>query len=189
MENALIVSRTQKSLGNLSQMLEMAGIHQATTSSSCAQARQLMLERDFDIVIINAPLGDETGEHFSRQTAAGGTCQVILIVAAEHFDAICAVCESDGVLTVSKPINKDVFWSALRFASSAWARLSRMRDENSALRRKIDEIRLVDRAKCTLISRWQLSEQEAHKHIEKRAMDTRATKVEIAREILATHES
>ncbi|MBQ6404375.1 MAG: ANTAR domain-containing protein, partial [Oscillospiraceae bacterium] len=53
---------------------------------------------------------------------------------------------------------------------------------------KIDEIRLVNRAKWLLIAHEGLTEPEAHRLISKTAMDRHRTKREIAQEILQKYE-
>ena len=48
---------------------------------------------------------------------------------------------------------------------------------------------MVDRAKCALIQYLHMSEPDAHRYIEKQAMDLRITRQEVAEEILKTYES
>jgi len=189
MESALIVSYTDKSTAFFTEILNAAAITQITALKSVGEARRLLLERDFDLVIVNAPLRDETGETLSRHIASKGISQVILVVKSEHFDAVSAICENDGVLTVAKPTNKAFFWSALTLAKSAGSRMKRMQAENTKLKQKIEDIRIIDRAKCILISYMNMSEQEAHRYIEKQAMDMRANKRAIAEGILKTYEN
>lgn len=188
MESALIVSHSAKSLGFFTDILNAAFYEQIITLPSCGEARRLLLERDFDLVIINAPLQDESGENLARHIAIKGTGQVILIVKTEYYDEVAAVCEDDGVLTVAKPINKSTFWSVLKVARAAQNRLRRLHAENSKLTQKIEDIRIIDRAKCVLISYMKVSEQEAHRIIEKKAMDTRTSKRAVAEGILKTYE-
>lgn len=189
MENALIVSYTEKSTNFLTEMLNEISVNQITALRSAGEARRLLLERDFDLVIVNAPLQDESGERLSRHIASKGMSQVILFVKNEHFDAVSAVCEDDGVLVISKPVNSAVFWAALKLAGSAQNKLRRMQDENSRLKQKIEDIRIIDRAKCLLISYLGMNEQEAHRYIEKQAMDRRSTKRTVAEGILKTYEN
>jgi len=189
MESALIVSGTVKSISLFTEMLGAASFAQITAVQSGAEARQLFLERDFDLVVINAPLRDESGESLSRHVASRNIGQVILVVRSEYYDEVSAVCEDDGVLTVARPVNRTVFWSALKLAKSAQSRLKRMRTENSRLKQKIEDIRIIDRAKWILVSYLSMSEQEAHRYIEKHAMDTRATKRAVAEGILKTYEN
>ena len=188
MESALIISSTEKGFDFLSEALNAAGIKQVVIRSSCSEARRLLAEQTFDLVIINAPLRDETGEKLSRHIASSGISQVILMVRSEYFDAVSAACENDGVLTVSKPMNRTVFWAAMTLAKSAQNRIKRAQAENAELKQKIEDIRIVDRAKLILISYMNMSEKEAHRYLEKQAMDQRTTKRAVAEGILKTYE-
>ena len=67
------------------------------------------------------------------------------------------------------------FRQAVQMAAACCRRLDYLRQENDKLRDKIAQIRLVDRAKCYLIEHKGMSEAEAHRMIEKTAMDTAAT--------------
>ena len=187
MESALIVSCTEKSASFFFEVVSAVGIRQVSVLNSAGEARRRLLEYDSDLVIVDAPLADESGESFSRHIASKGLSQVILAVKNELFDAVSAVCENDGVLTISKPVNREVFWSALSLARSTQSRLRRIQAEDSKLKQKIEDIRIVNRAKWILISYLNLSEQEAHRFIEKQAMDLRSTKRAIAEEILRTY--
>lgn len=189
MDSALIVSCNDRSIAFFTEMLGAASVGQIAVLQSCGEARRLLLERDFDLVVINAPLHDETGESLSRHIASKGISQVILVVKSEYFEEISAVTEEDGVLTIARPVNRTVFWSALKLTKAAGSRLKIIKAENSRLKQKIEDIRIVDRAKCILISYLSMSEQDAHRYIEKQAMDMRTTKRAVAEGILKTYEN
>ena len=189
MESALIVSCIETHTTFLTDMLNAASVSQMTILQSCGEARRLLLERRFDLVIMNAPLRDESGENLSRDIASKGDSQVILVVKNEHFDAMSAACEEDGVLTIAKPMNKAVFWAVLSLAKSAFSRIRHVQAENVKLKQKIEDIRLVDRAKWILVSHLSMSEKDAHKYMEKQAMDRRSTKRAIAEGILKAYEN
>jgi len=189
MDSALIVSSTDKGSEFFTELLNSASINQVVALKSVSEAQRLLLERDFDLIIVNAPLHDESGEGFSRHIASKGISQVLLVVKSEFFDAISSVCEDYGVLTIAKPVNKAVFWSVLKLAKSAQNRLRRIQAENAKLKQKIEDIRIIDRAKCILISYMNMNEKEAHRYIEKQAMDMRSTKRAIAERILKTYEN
>ena len=72
--------------------------------------------------------------------------------------------------------------------SAARNRIVGLQSENVRLQSKIEEIRLVDRAKCALIQYLNMTEPQAHRYIEKQAMDMRTTRREIAQNILKTYE-
>lgn len=188
MESALIVSHTEKSTSFFSEILNQDSWKRIITIRSSSEARRVLLEQDFDLVIINSPLQDESGESLSRHIASKGISQVILVVKGECYEEISEATESEGVLVVAKPLNRNIFWSALKLAKSTQNRIKRMQVESSKLKQKIEDIRMVDRAKCILISHLSISEQEAHRFIEKRAMDLRTTRRMIAEEVLKTYE-
>ena len=81
------------------------------------------------------------------------------------------------------------FWSRPHRLSSFWNhRLLRARQENARLQEKIAQVRLVSRAKCCLVEHEHMTEAEAHRYIEKQAMDTRRDRTEIAQEVLENYE-
>ncbi|MCL2212678.1 MAG: ANTAR domain-containing protein [Oscillospiraceae bacterium] len=189
MQTALVLSAKENGITFFSDLLKSSEVTQVKSYQSAHEARRELLERDFDVVVINAPLADETGELLARQIAESGQSQVILVVANEFHDAVSAACEDYGVLTLSKPLNKSVFWTALKLAKSTQNRIKKMHVENTKLKQKIEDIRVIDRAKYILISFHNMTEQEAHKYIEKQAMDMRETKRSIAEGILKTYEN
>ncbi|MCL2245127.1 MAG: ANTAR domain-containing protein [Treponema sp.] len=184
---ALIVTNSEKNTALFSECLNSASIFQITVLASAGEARRTLLDKDFDIIIIDAPLADEPGESMARYIAEKGFSQVILAVNSGNFDEISAVCREDGVLVISKPVDRNFFWAALSLAVSVSCKLKRMQEENAMLKQKIEDIRIIDRAKCMLISYLKLTEQESHRFIEKQAMDLRSTKRAIAEGILKTY--
>jgi len=192
MESVLIVSSTGKDSARTAEpyaeLLRTASVKQIVVLESAAEARRMLLDRDFDLVVVNAPLKDESGESLCRHIVSRGASQAILAVKSESFNAVAAACEADGILTISRPVNNAVFWSALALAKSSRNRILRVQEENARLKQKIEDIRIVDRAKHILIAHLKLNEQEAHRLIEKQAMDLRSTRRSIADGILKTYD-
>jgi len=188
-ESALIVSNSEKEIALFTGFLNAASVQQVTSSQSCDSARRLILKQDFDLIIVDSPLEDESGENFSRQIAAKGVCQVILMVKSDSFDSVSASCEEDGVLIIAKPVDKSLLWSALSLARSVQSRVKRIQGENTQLKQKIEDLRIIDRAKWILVSSMKMSEQEAHRYIEKQAMDMRLSRRIIAEGILKRYEN
>ena len=93
-----------------------------------------------------------------------------------------------GVLLLSKPFSNTLFLQAIHLASASNHRLQLLRQENARMQEKIAQVRLVSHAKCCLVEREQMNEDAAHRYIEKRAMDTRRSRAEIAQEILDSYE-
>jgi len=189
MENALIISNSEKDTALFTGFLKAASIRQVASSPSCDIARKLIQKQDFDLIIVDSPLPDESGEKFSRDAAASGVSQVILLVKSESFDSASAACEDDGILVIAKPADKSLLWSALSLARSVQNRVKRIQSENTQLKQKIEDLRIIDRAKWILISSMKMNEQEAHRYIEKQAMDMRSSRRFVAEGILKRYEN
>lgn len=189
MDSILIVSSTEKSIAFFMEMLSQNSYKKIVTVSNCGEANRILIEQDFNLCIINSPLPDEVGINFAQNIISKSICQVILVVKASDFDEVAAKVENLGVLTISKPISRGLFWSALKLCSATFNKMTLMQNENKQLLQKIEDIRIVDRAKCILIEYLKMTEAEAHKYIEKQAMDMRMTRKAVAQSILKTYES
>ena len=137
-----------------------------------------------EVVIINTPLPDEFGHELSTYAVEKSNAGVILLAKAGTADQISDKLQQHGVLVLAKPFTGVQFRQAVQMAAACCRRLDYLRQENDKLRDKIAQIRLVDRAKCYLIEHKGMSEAEAHRMIEKTAMDTRRDRAEVAAEIL-----
>ena len=71
--------------------------------------------------------------------------------------------------------------------SSAWERLRKSEKKALSIEEKMEEIRIVNRAKWLLISELKMDEQGAHRYIEKQAMDRCISKRIVAEEIIKTY--
>ncbi len=187
MESALIVCSSSKGTDFYRDFLIQNGCQNVSVVGNGDEARRRLVEQDYDICLVNAPLPTESGEELSIDIAEKNVCQVILFVKAEVMEEITEKVEDFGIITVSKPISRQMFWSALKLAKVAQRRIRMAQKETQRLQHKIDDLKLVSKAKCVLIEYENMSEEEAHKYIEKHAMDARLTRVEIAREILALY--
>ncbi|MDR0856528.1 MAG: ANTAR domain-containing protein [Clostridiales bacterium] len=187
-ERVLIVSPSEKATAVYGEMVRRVYDQPViTVIGSCGEARRCLLENDYEVVIVHSPLPDESGEAFARDTAAQGLTRVLLTVHVPHYEEVAASVEDYGVMTVERPIHVNLFWTTLKMLRASGAGMSTLRQENFRLLSKIEDIRLVDRAKCLLIEKRGMSEPEAHKHIEKQAMNLRVTRRRVAEEIIAKY--
>ncbi|MBO7398787.1 MAG: ANTAR domain-containing protein, partial [Clostridia bacterium] len=70
---------------------------------------------------------------------------------------------------------------------SARERIRRIEKKALSIEEKMNEIRLVNRAKWLLISELKMSEPDAHRYIEKQAMDRCIPRRLVAEEIIKTY--
>ena len=185
MDRVLIASASAKSSSALAQFLSSFDRPEAiVTALSGAEARRMLLDSEYELVVINTPLPDEFGHDLAIFAAHETTASVMLIAKAEISDQVAEKTEQDGVLVVAKPLNRTLVFQSLRLLAATRKRLTELRSENQRLQRQIEDIRLIDRAKCILIECMGMTEPEAHSYIEKQAMDNRLTKRVVAQNVL-----
>ncbi len=188
MDRALIVSGSEKGLDAVSQLLKASGYSKITTLISGSEARRMIDTTEFELVVINTPLSDEFGHELSIMIAESSTAGIILICKNDVADDVDEKVSDFGVCVVPKPLNRAVFHQSLKLVQATRSRMLGLKRENVKLLSKIDEMRLINRAKCTLMQYLKFTEPQAHKYIEKQAMNTRQTRKEVALRILATYE-
>ena len=188
MERALIVCDNEKGTAFYKSFLKENGILDIVVAENGPKAKRSILDYDFDICVINGPIGGTDGEELAVDIAEKNICQVILFVKAEYMEEITAHVEDYGVITVSKPINKQLFWQALKLARVAQRRINMAHKESAKLEKKLADMKIISRAKLLLIINKDITEEHAHKFIEKQAMDLRLSRVEVAEQIIKKYE-
>lgn len=158
-----------------------------TCCASAGEARRAMGSVQQDLAVINAPLADEFGRELAVQ-AAGKGIQVILLCPAAGADKVAAGLEKYGVLVLAKPITRQQVEFTLKLLRASCQQLAKLRQQNQRLLKQLEEARLISRAKCALVGYCGMTEEEAHHSIEKRAMDARVSRREIALNILKAYE-
>jgi response regulator NasT len=185
MGQALIVSAGANANEFLARHVAELGYHRPVIVASGGEARRQLSEKEFEIVLINTPLPDEFGHELSTYVVDRSHAGVILLAKTGTAEQISQKMQDYGVLVLGKPFSAAQFRQSVQIAASCYRRLASLLEENARLLDKIAQLRLVDRAKCYLIEKKGLSESDAHRMIEKNAMDTRRSRGEVAQEILA----
>lgn len=122
--------------------------------------KRAFLERSYDFIIINAPLPDNLGVRFAIDVCKENNSIALLFVKNDiYLDWMCATRE----------------------------RLRKLEVKTSSIEDKMKEIPLVNRAKWILIDELKMTEADAHRYIEKQAMDNCITRREVSENIIKTY--
>ena len=183
----LVVSRSDKVSEVFGSLINGRFSVDVKNALSISEAKRMTLMQNFDIVVINAPLHDETGIEFAVDLSSDTATGVMLLINNEYYEQVLDEVMSYGVLTVSKPLSKQALYEAVNLLIATNSRLKKVEKKNAKLTAKMEEIRIVNHAKWVLIENLGLTEEEAHKIIEKQAMDTRQSKREVAETVLKTY--
>lgn len=185
--SVLIVSAAESFNDALSALLPNSKYSPTHFVSNISAAKRALAERAFDFVIINSPLPDDIGTRFAIDTGSSKETVVLLMVRAELQAEIYDKVAEHGVFVLPKPTSKPIIITALSWLSSAREKLRKTEKKTLSIEEKMEEIRIVNRAKWLLISELKMDEQGAHRYIEKQAMDRCISKKVIAEEIIKTY--
>ena len=183
----LIVSAVEKFNNFITAMLPETRYFPITVVSSVGAARRELLERFYDIIIINAPLPDDFGLRLAIDVCNDSTSGALLFVRNELFDDIYDKATYYGAVVLPKPISLRAVDQSLRLICATRERLRRIEKKTVSIEDKIKEIRLVNRAKWLLIDHGKMTEPDAHHFIEKQAMDRRISRSEVAAKIIEAY--
>ena len=184
LNRTLLVSSSAAGARTVRELLPARDYAPVIVAASGTEARRLCAGSEFDLVIINTPLSDEFGQELASGISADSAAGVLLLVRGEQADEIAAQVEPAGVFVIPKPVSRPFFFQAIRLAAVSGRRMARLLEQNRRLQAALEESRLVSRAKCALIQCRLMTEPQAHRLIEKRAMDRRIPKRQAAEEIL-----
>ncbi|MBQ6267086.1 MAG: ANTAR domain-containing protein [Clostridia bacterium] len=184
--SVLIVSASTQADHALRDLLPELQFDPVHTVASIAAAGRATAERSYDFVILNSPLPDDSGVSFAVDCCRSAGTVVLLLVRAELLAEISEKATGYGAFTLAKPFSKQTMLMALDWMASARERLRRMEHKSLSLEEKMEEIRLINRAKWLLIEQQQMDEPQAHRWIEKQAMDRCITRRAVAEELLAS---
>ena len=185
--SVLVVSSAQKFNEALTQMLPGTDYYPIRFESNIAAAKRELLGRTYDFVIINSPLPDDPGIRFAIDACSQTGTVALLLVRSELYEETNAKVTPQGVFTLAKPISTQTLQQALRWMASARERLRRLERKATTIEEKMEEIRLINRAKWILIEQLKMNEADAHRYIEKQAMDRCVGKKDIAMGIIKTY--
>lgn len=183
----LIVSAASSFFSVMEPLLPSTDYWPVVRAKSVAEAQRRLLEGTYDIVIINAPLADDFGLRLAITICTDSSSGVLLLVKNDLYNEIYTKAMPYGVLTLSKPTNSQMIVQSLRVLCATRERLRQMEQKQMSVEKKIEEIRLVNRAKWLLIDCLGMKESDAHRYIEKQAMDLRISKSEVAENIIRTY--
>lgn len=185
--SVLLVSSSPKFNESMPALLPESRFYPVTAVSDVSSARRRLLENKYDIVIINAPLPDDFGTRLALYICENSGAGVLLLVKAEHYPDINGRVSQFGVLVLPKPTTSQAVSQSLQLLCGTRERLRRMEQKTASIEEKMEEIRIINRAKLLLMEQLKMTEKEAHRFIEKQAMGRCVTRITIAQSILSTY--
>lgn len=185
--SVLIVSKSESFTSDIIKYLPQSKYFPVNVAHSINDAQRETVEHFYDIIIINSPLPDDYGIKFAIDSSNKSPSVVLLFVSSDNYNDTYDKVSDFGVFTMRKPLATQNIYQALDFMKSTRERLRKMEKKMVSLEEKMLDIKIINRAKWALINSLNMSEDEAHRYIEKQAMDKCISKRSVADEILKTY--
>ena len=183
--SVLLVSHDSKLISQI-QVFLVPPMFELTVSTDFNDARRIAGERFFNIIIVDS--GDGYDTDFAVNLSDSYST-LLLLVPSEHFDEISYRVEGYGILTLIKPFEPFYFYNMIKVAIAVQYKVQTLSSQTVKLKTKMEEIRLVNRAKLLLIEKQGMSEQEAHHYLEKEAMDKGLKRIVVAENVIRLYEN
>ena len=173
-----ILDDHERSRAALRAAIWAAGGEVVAEAVRCADAIAMVRRVSPDVAVCAAGLPDGDGVEAARQLIEAG-CPVVLFTSHTRQELVDRA-RSAGVMSyLLKPLRSAELAPVLDLAVARFG-------ETRALRRSLEDRKIIERAKGRLMARYQLSEDEAFRRLRRAAMDSRRPMVDIARALLVS---
>ena len=112
----------------------------------------------------------------------------LLLVRPGTYEAVWQFVQAAGICVMSWPAPQEVFRQTLRNLLLLKKSLRAMQEKTDQLQSQLQDMKRIQKAKSLLMNQLGMSEADAHRWIEKAAMDRCVKKRQVAEEIIAYHE-
>ncbi len=137
-----------------------------------------------DVAVLDIKMPGKDGIEVARELVKEGVCAAVLLTAYTLPEFIQRATEAGAFGYLTKPFDPKGLDAALQIAVARFQEFRKLQEEVSQLEEELATRKLVERAKGLLMKRYNLSEEEAHRVLQRRSMDTRKPMREVAEAVL-----
>lgn len=162
----VVAFERQSNCDRIREVLESAGEFTCLTCRSAAQVKRAVAKLRLNLVVCGFKLADEGCESLYYDLPQ--RCAMLMVAPQAQLD----LCTASGVLKLSAPVSRTELLAAVRPLV------------HSPARRPEAEQALVDQAKAVLMAQKGMTEEQAHRFLQKRSMNQGARMADAARQVL-----
>ncbi|HEU0241298.1 MAG TPA: response regulator [Micromonosporaceae bacterium] len=170
---------------DLAEMLTEEGYDVVAEAGDGEAAVRLAEEHRPDLIILDIKMPIMDGLAAAERIAATRIAPIIVLTAFSQRELVDRAREAGAMAYLVKPFQKSDLVPAIEIALSRFAELSALEDEVATLNDRLETRKSVERAKGELMAKYQMTEPDAFKWIQRTAMDHRMTMRDVADRIVA----
>lgn len=174
MDTVIVAFENAKFVRQLRELLETAGVAECLPCSSGDQVRRLLQRQGAGCVICGPHLSDGPSEWLFDDLPP--SCLMLMVGPKHQLD----LCGNPDIFKLPTPLRREETILTVRLL----LQFSRRMERFARTSRSSAEQRDIDRAKKALMEKKGLTEEEAHRRLQKRSMDEGRRLVQTARKVL-----
>ena len=169
MEKVIVAFESEKACERICDILESGGVAACYRAHSGGEVKRLVDKQHIGTVVCGYKLRDETAEDLFYDLPAAST---MLVIARQNMLDLL----SDDIFSLPAPVTRGDLCASVSMVLQMGRRLERVLRP----KRNEEETQVVEKAKRHLMEREGLTEEEAHRYIQKKSMDSGARMVQTA---------
>lgn len=171
---------------DLKEMLEEEGFEVVGEAADGDAAIRLAHEENPDLVIMDIKMPGLDGLSAAEHIVSEDLSAVLVLTAFSQRDLVRRAADAGAIGYLVKPFQKSDLVPAIEVALARHAELAAVKRESEDLSDRLETRKVVDRAKGRLMDEQKMTEAEAFRTLQKRAMDERRPMREVAGDVIAT---
>ncbi len=184
----LLITASQQTAARFAAILPPDRFAPELSVCSPLEAPYVLRETIYDVVVIDVSIPGKDGSDLAKSAVQSGVSGVLLLTSQDTFESASALAAQWGFMTLQSPVDPDLLKQSLNMLATVSRRMHELESRAADLQGKIDEMRVVNRAKLLLIQQFKMTEKQAHRFIEKNAMDRCVTRKAVAEKIIRTYD-
>ncbi len=187
--NVLIAVRKPELAEQIRAILASRGYLVTDICMSGMQGLRSVSSRPVDVAVVGYSLSDMSGLEFAGDLIEKCDCSVLLLTPPEQMAYVKEQSGGMDIVTLQRPATAQSLLSALELIEHYRSRLRKVSDEAQKLKIDLERRALAEKAKVLLMHRLAMTEAEAWRYLQKRAMDSGRTLKDIASQVLELYKS
>jgi two-component system, response regulator PdtaR len=169
---------------DLKEMLEEEGYTVVGEAADGEAALRMARDQAPDLVIMDVKMPGMDGLTAAGKIVDEELGAVLILTAFSQRDLVQRAAEAGAMGYLVKPFQKTDLMPAIDIALARHAQLSAVRRESAGLSEQLETRKVVDKAKGRLMDGQGMTEADAFRHIQKRAMNERRSMRAVAEELV-----
>ena len=175
MEKIIVAFAKEESGRRIRDILESSGTASCVVCRSAAEVKRVVSKQRISAVVCGYKFHDESAEHLFEDLPP--SCAMLMVAAQGMLE----MCGNDDIFKLASPVSRGDLIASVRLLLQVGRRLEKM----TRPRRSEEEKAVVEQAKAVLMASRGISEEEAHRHLQKRSMDSGSRLLDTARQVLS----